>query len=223
MHYLCYGRAMDMHITGVSYCTLVAISWWRLLGFIVYIQQQISSFRAGGLVRMSHQPWFQHIWASSCLSSPIGTWSAHLPIPYLYIWLIKTLFLTAHQNSIWPPERLTVTFSDRKSFQITQPGYIRNLSGKPIWQTQVTLPRKIPSKYPRNTPFQKRTHRTPIQKCNWPPILPPPQSTILPLILFFHWYWIILNLSWYCYIVFVRNVFLSVKKLAQVIGKHAKI
>ena len=42
-----------MHITGVPYQTLMDIGRWRSLGFMVYIQQQISSFSRGVLVRMS--------------------------------------------------------------------------------------------------------------------------------------------------------------------------
>ena len=46
-----------MHIADVPDWTLMAIGWWRLLVFMVYIQQQISLFSTGVLVRMSAQPW----------------------------------------------------------------------------------------------------------------------------------------------------------------------
>ena len=52
---------MDIHIAGVPDRTLMAIGQWHLLGFMVYIQQQISSFSAGFLVKMSEQPWFWHL------------------------------------------------------------------------------------------------------------------------------------------------------------------
>ena len=54
------GGVMAMHITGVLDRTFMAIGRWRLLGFMVYIQQQISSFNTGVSVRMSTQPWFLH-------------------------------------------------------------------------------------------------------------------------------------------------------------------
>ena len=54
-HSLRSGRAMDMHIMGVPDRNLMSIGWWRLLGFMVYIQQQISSFRTGISVHMSKQ------------------------------------------------------------------------------------------------------------------------------------------------------------------------
>ena len=60
-HSLCSGGDTSMHIDGVPDQTLMAIGWWRLLGFIVYIQQQISSFSTGVSVRMSDRPWFQHL------------------------------------------------------------------------------------------------------------------------------------------------------------------
>ena len=44
---------MDMRITGVPDQTPTTIGWWRLLGFMVYIQHQISSFSAGVSVHMS--------------------------------------------------------------------------------------------------------------------------------------------------------------------------
>ena len=58
---LLYGRAMVMHITGVPDRTLMDIGRWRLLGFMIYIQHQMSSFSPGVLVRMSKQPWFRHL------------------------------------------------------------------------------------------------------------------------------------------------------------------
>ena len=57
-HSLYSGGAMAMHIAGVPYRTLVSIGRWRLLGFMVYIQQQISSFSTGVSVNMRQQPWF---------------------------------------------------------------------------------------------------------------------------------------------------------------------
>ena len=45
-------RAMAMHIAGVPDQTLLSIGRWRLLVFMVYIQQQISYLSVGILVRM---------------------------------------------------------------------------------------------------------------------------------------------------------------------------
>ena len=59
-HSLRSGRAMAMHLDNVPNWNLMAIGRWHLMGFIVYIQQQISSFSAGVLVKMSRQPWFWH-------------------------------------------------------------------------------------------------------------------------------------------------------------------
>ena len=59
MHSLGSGGAMAMHIAGVLNRTLMAIGRWRSLGFIVYIQQQISSFIRGISVRMSAQHEFR--------------------------------------------------------------------------------------------------------------------------------------------------------------------
>ena len=55
------GGAMAMHIADVPDRTLMAIGRWRLLRFMVYIQQQISSFSTGVSVCMSAQPWFWHL------------------------------------------------------------------------------------------------------------------------------------------------------------------
>ena len=60
MHSLCSGGAMAMHLTDVPDRTLMAIGRWRSLGFMVYIQQQISSFGTGVSAKMSQQPWFWH-------------------------------------------------------------------------------------------------------------------------------------------------------------------
>ena len=60
-HSLLSGGSMAMHISDVSYWTLMAIGRWRFIGFMVYIQQHISSFSMGILVRMSAQPWFRHL------------------------------------------------------------------------------------------------------------------------------------------------------------------
>ena len=59
-HSIRSGGAMAMHLADVPDRTLVVIGWWILLGFMVYIQQQISSFNAGVSVKMSRQPWFRH-------------------------------------------------------------------------------------------------------------------------------------------------------------------
>ena len=59
-HSLCSGGAMAMHLADVPDQTLMAIRRLRSLGFMVYIQQQISSFNAGVSVKMSWQPWFWH-------------------------------------------------------------------------------------------------------------------------------------------------------------------
>ena len=50
------GVAVAMYITGVPDCILVAIVCWYSLWFMVYIKKQISSFGAGVLVSMIHQP-----------------------------------------------------------------------------------------------------------------------------------------------------------------------
>ena len=60
-HSHCSVGAMAMHIANVPGRTRMAIGRWRSLGFMVYIQQQISSFSTGVLVRMSTQPWFWHL------------------------------------------------------------------------------------------------------------------------------------------------------------------
>ena len=60
-HYICSGGAMDMCIANFPDRTLMAIRRWRSLGFMVYIQQQISFFRTGVLVCMGAQPWFRHL------------------------------------------------------------------------------------------------------------------------------------------------------------------
>ena len=52
---------MTILITDVPDRTLMSIWRWRLLGFIVYIQQQISLFIMGVLVRMSAQLWFRNL------------------------------------------------------------------------------------------------------------------------------------------------------------------
>ena len=58
--WVCAG-AMAMHLAEVPDQTLMAIGRWRSLGFMVYIQQQISSFSTGVSVKMSQQPWFRHL------------------------------------------------------------------------------------------------------------------------------------------------------------------
>ena len=55
------GGAMAMHLANFPDRTLAATGRWHLLGFVVYIQQQISSFSTGVLVRKSAHPWFQHL------------------------------------------------------------------------------------------------------------------------------------------------------------------
>ena len=52
---------MAMHIADVPDQALMTIGSWRSLGFMVYIQQQISSFSAGVSVRMSVQFWFRYL------------------------------------------------------------------------------------------------------------------------------------------------------------------
>ena len=60
-HSLHSGRAMAMHLAEVPDQTLVAIVRWRSLDFMVYIQQQISSFSTRVSVKMSQKPWFWHL------------------------------------------------------------------------------------------------------------------------------------------------------------------
>ena len=60
-HYLCSIRATAMHVVKFLDWTLMTIGRWRLLGFMVYIQQQTSSFSAVISVRMNEQPWFRHL------------------------------------------------------------------------------------------------------------------------------------------------------------------
>ena len=57
---LCCGGAMPMHLAYVPDRTLMAIGRWHFLEFMVYIQQQISSFSLGVLVKMSRQPSFRN-------------------------------------------------------------------------------------------------------------------------------------------------------------------
>ena len=52
---------MAMHLAEVPDQTLMATGRWRSLGFMVYIQQQISSFSTGVSVKMSQQAWFRHL------------------------------------------------------------------------------------------------------------------------------------------------------------------
>ena len=52
---------MNMHITGVPDRTLMAIGRWCLLGFMVYIQQQISSFTVGVSLKMNEKLWFWNL------------------------------------------------------------------------------------------------------------------------------------------------------------------
>ena len=59
-HTLRSGGSMIMHIAGIPDQTLMAIGRWRSLGFMAYIQQLISSFSAGVLVKISQQPWCQY-------------------------------------------------------------------------------------------------------------------------------------------------------------------
>ena len=58
---ICSGGAMAMHIANVPDRTLMAIRRWRSLGFMVYIQQQISLFSTEVSVCMSAQSWFWHL------------------------------------------------------------------------------------------------------------------------------------------------------------------
>ena len=60
-HSLRSGGAMAIHIANVPDLSPMAIRRWCSLGFMVYIQQQIYSFSMGVFVRMSAQPWFQHL------------------------------------------------------------------------------------------------------------------------------------------------------------------
>ena len=60
-HSLRSGGAMAMHLAEVPDGTLMAIGRWRSLGFMVYIQQQISSFSTWVSVKMSQHPWFRHL------------------------------------------------------------------------------------------------------------------------------------------------------------------
>ena len=50
-----------MHLANVSDRALMAIGRWRSLGFMVYIQQKISSFSTEVSVKMSKQPEIQHL------------------------------------------------------------------------------------------------------------------------------------------------------------------
>ena len=52
---------MAMHLTNVPDWTLMSIGRWQSPGFMVYIQQQISSFSTGVSVKMIPQPWFRHL------------------------------------------------------------------------------------------------------------------------------------------------------------------
>ena len=60
-HSLRFDRAMAMYIAGILERILMDIGRWHLLGFILYIQQQISLFSTGVLVCVSAQPWFHHL------------------------------------------------------------------------------------------------------------------------------------------------------------------
>ena len=72
-HSLRSGSDMAMHITGVPDRTLMDIRRWRSIQFMVYIQQQISSFSTGVSVRMNNKPWFWHLYAGHHLMIPPHT------------------------------------------------------------------------------------------------------------------------------------------------------
>ena len=133
-----------MHIAGVPYRNLMAICWWRSLDFMVYIQQQISSFSMGVLIGMSKQPWFRHLWVVGRPLIPSSTHSTHLPSPDPSVWLRDILFWTAwahihtfhrvfHFHVFQPKILLTLpaggrfNISDQKSVRIPQPECIQKL------------------------------------------------------------------------------------------------
>ena len=60
-HSIHSGGAMAIHLVNVPDWTLISIGRWQSLGFMVYIQQQISSFSMGVSVKMRQQPWFWHL------------------------------------------------------------------------------------------------------------------------------------------------------------------
>ena len=162
-----------MYIAGVPDCTLVAIVQWRSWGFMVFVQQHISSLSTGLLFHMIHQPCFEipeHslVWHAHQVSNPHICWTRTSPFDRA-----TSFSWPPDQKSIWSHEHLTVTFSDQKLFQTTHPGSIRNFSGKSIWRPNFTPIHPPPEKNRQNTPvthiFQKTTHRTPF----WPPNLPP--------------------------------------------------
>ena len=59
--------AMTTHLVDVPDRTLMAIGRWRLLGFMVYIQQQISLVSASILVKMRRQP---RLWHNQAICRP---------------------------------------------------------------------------------------------------------------------------------------------------------
>ena len=157
----------------------MTIDWWRLIGFMVYTQHQISYFSAGISVR---DP------ASVVLAPLISLPSTNPNIP-------PTCTLINH-IPVWLDNRhpfsyqLTKNLSDhpiaslshfvRKIFQITQWGSIQKCSEKNYLMTRCHTHSLAPDnsiKIPHQNEFQNSTHWTPFHKPNPTPILSPHQNS----------------------------------------------
>ena len=130
-----------MHIAGVPDFTIMAIGRWRSLGFMVYIQQQISSFDTGISVRMSQKPWFWHPLSIQSSTKPSKHPTHIFSNPGPVRWTERHHFSgrptktpsdhPSTSSSHFPtkipfksPSRCPFKISNQNSFQITQPGSI---------------------------------------------------------------------------------------------------
>ena len=142
----------------------MAIGRWLSLVFMVYIQQQISSFSANLSVQMSQKPWFWYLWASCHLSILPSPRSAQFLTLNPSVWPSSILFWTPDQNSIWLTELLTIIISDQTSFQITKPGQLKFSQENSIWPPEfrpIRPPKKNSKKIPQQHTFYKNTPREP--------------------------------------------------------------
>ena len=182
-----------MHIDGLPDSIITAINWSRLLVFMVYIQQQISSFNTGLLVRMVQKTFFPHLWASSNLPLLPSHQSTHLPTPDLSGWLSYILFLTArpklqlitrapHHQLFWPkihlnhpakvhwkfPGKLHLT--TRVCIYSPAPENFINITQQRTYSiyTSTEPPSLQPTYPPSVTPTHKiSTHPTLTPSCKW--------------------------------------------------------
>ena len=128
----------------------MAIVRWRSLGFMVYTQQQISSFSTGVSVKMSQQPWFQHLWAPCRPPSQAHTHDSHIiPSRTHRVDRAPRLQWPSNQTSIWWPEHITPTISHQVSSNITELGPIPKFPT----ETWSTYPSWGPFRFPNHPSF----------------------------------------------------------------------